>query len=60
MITVSSEAQNWDLPEQKRLPRSKFIRNAKQTEFFGGGQWREVTSPDGVTCCVTRLWGNAA
>lgn len=39
------------------LPRSDLIRNAQQAEFFGGGQWREVTSPDGVRCCVTRLWG---
>jgi hypothetical protein len=40
-----------------RLPRSLLIRNAEQTEFFGGGQWREVVSPDGVRCFVTRLWG---
>jgi len=36
------------------------MRNAKQVEFFGGGRWREVVSPDGVRCYVTRLWGNAA
>ena len=40
-----------------RIPRSKLIRNAQQAEFFGGGQWREVVSPDGVRCFVTRLWG---
>ncbi len=40
-----------------RLPRSVLIRNAKQTEFYGGGQWREVISPDGVRTFVTRLWG---
>jgi hypothetical protein len=40
-----------------RLPRSLLIRNAEGTEFYGGGQWQEVTSPDGVRCYVTRLWG---
>jgi hypothetical protein len=40
-----------------RLRRSDLIRNAQQTEFYGGGQWREVVSPDGVRCFVTRLWG---
>lgn len=37
--------------------RAAFIRNAVQTEFFGGGKWRKVVSPDGVVCYVTRLWG---
>jgi hypothetical protein len=38
-----------------RLRRSDLIRNAQQVEFFGGGQWREVVSPDGVRCYVTDL-----
>lgn len=37
--------------------RATLIRNAVQTEFFGGGQWREFVSTDGVPCYVTRLWG---
>jgi hypothetical protein len=41
----------------RRLSRSHLIRNAEQTEFYGGGQWREAISPDGVRCFVTRLWG---
>ncbi len=41
----------------ERSERSNLIRNAKQTEFFGGGEWRTVVSPDGVLCHVTRLWG---
>ena len=36
---------------------AKLIRNAIQTEHFGGGSWREVVSPDSVVCYVTRLWG---
>ena len=40
--------------------RATLIRNAKQVEFFGGGRWREVVSPDGVRCYVNRLWGKAA
>jgi hypothetical protein len=40
--------------------RASLIRNAIQTEFFGGGKWREVVSPDGVRCHVTRLWGKEA
>lgn len=40
--------------------RSVLIRNARQAEFFGGGRWREAVSPDGVACCVTRLWGKQA
>jgi len=40
-----------------RLRRSDLLRNAQQVEFFGGGQWREVVSPHGVRCFVTRLWG---
>jgi hypothetical protein len=40
-----------------RLRRSDLIRNAEHAEFHGGGQWREVVSPDGVRCFVTRLWG---
>jgi hypothetical protein len=43
------------LPEAKS--RSTLVNNAIQTEFFGGGRWREVISPDGVRCYVTRLWG---
>jgi hypothetical protein len=37
--------------------RATSIRNANQTEYFGGGSWREVVSPDGVVCYVSRLWG---
>jgi hypothetical protein len=37
--------------------RATLIRNAVQTEFFGGWQWREVISLDGVLSYVTRLWG---
>jgi hypothetical protein len=40
-----------------RLRRWELIRNAQQTEFYGGGQWREIVSPDGVRYFVTRLWG---
>ena len=40
--------------------RATLIRNAIQAEFFGGGKWREVVSPDGVRCYVTRLWGTDA
>jgi hypothetical protein len=40
--------------------RATLIRNAIQTEFFGGSKWREVVSPDGVRCHVTRLWGKEA
>jgi hypothetical protein len=40
--------------------RARLIRNAQQAEYFGGGQWREVISPDGVRCYVTRLRGKAA
>jgi hypothetical protein len=42
---------------EDRLRRSDLIRNAEHAEFYGGGQWREVVSPDGVRCYVTRLWG---
>jgi hypothetical protein len=35
----------------------KLLGNAVQTEFYGGGKWREVVSLDGVRCFVTRLWG---
>jgi hypothetical protein len=41
-----------------RPRHSDLIKNAQQAEFFGGGQWREVVSPDGVRCFVTRLWGD--
>jgi hypothetical protein len=44
-------------PEPKMPSRSRLINNANHNEFFGGGQWRGVVSPDGVTCYVTRLWG---
>jgi hypothetical protein len=37
--------------------RATLIRNAVETEFFGGGEWRQVVSPDGVVCYVTRIWG---
>ncbi len=43
-----------------RSDRLRLIRNAQQTEFFGGGQWREAVSPDGVRCFVTRLWGKSS
>jgi hypothetical protein len=49
-----------DFIDSKQAPkpdRATLIRNAMQAEFFGGGKWREVISPDGVRCCVTRLWG---
>jgi hypothetical protein len=40
------------------FPRSSLVNNAVQTEYFGGGRWHEIISPDGVRCYVTRLWGN--
>jgi hypothetical protein len=43
-----------DLLGQKS--RSRLINNAIQTEFFGGGKWERVVSPDGVVTDVTRLW----
>jgi hypothetical protein len=49
-----------DFIDSKQAPkpdRATLIRNAMQAEFFGGGKWREVISPDSVRCCVTRLWG---
>jgi hypothetical protein len=36
--------------------RSRLINNAVHTEFFGGGKWERMTSPDGVVTDVTRLW----
>jgi hypothetical protein len=36
--------------------RSRLINNAVQIEFFGGGHWQRVVSPDGVVTDVTRLW----
>jgi hypothetical protein len=36
--------------------RSRLINNAVQIEFFGGGHWQQVVSPDGVVTYVTRLW----
>jgi hypothetical protein len=42
------------LPPQKS--RSRLINNAVQIEFFGGGHWQQVVSPDGVVTNVTRLW----
>jgi hypothetical protein len=44
---------------EARIPRSSLVNNAIQTEYFGGGRWKEVTSPDGVRCYATRLWGNS-
>jgi hypothetical protein len=41
----------------RKLSRDELIRNARHNEYFGGGEWREVVSPDGVRCLVTRLWG---
>jgi hypothetical protein len=38
-------------------PFASAMHFAERTEFYGGGQWQEVTSPDGVRCYVTRLWG---
>ena len=37
------------------ISRSGLIPNAVPTEYFGGDKWREVISPDGVCCHVTRL-----
>jgi hypothetical protein len=37
--------------------RSRLINNAIHTEFFGGGKWERVVSPDGVVTDVTRLIG---
>jgi hypothetical protein len=46
------------LPDPKnRSLRATLRRNAIQSEYFGGGKWREVISPDGVRCYVTQLWG---
>jgi hypothetical protein len=42
---------------QGRFSRSSLVNNATRAEYFGGGQWREIISPDGVRCYVTRLWG---
>jgi hypothetical protein len=70
MTRTAHHSQNGERPQRSahstgikighkddRLPRSDLIRNAERTEFYGGGQWREVVSPDGVRCYVTRLWG---
>ena len=46
---VSNELQ---APESQ----SRLINNAAQIEFFGGGHWQQVVSPDGVATHVTRLW----
>ena len=46
-----------DRPSPIGAARSNLTRNAMHTEFFGGGRWREVVSPDGIVCYVTRLWG---
>jgi hypothetical protein len=40
---------------QGEKSRSRLIKNAIQTEFFGGGRWERVVSPDGVVTDVTRL-----
>jgi hypothetical protein len=70
MTRTAHHSQNGERPQRSahstgikidhkddRLPRSLLIRNAEQTEFYGGGQWREVVSSDGVRCFVTQLWG---
>ena len=36
--------------------QSRLINNAAQIEFFGGGHWQQVVSPDGVVTDVARLW----
>jgi hypothetical protein len=41
---------------QATKSRSSLINNAIQTEFFGGGKWVRVISPDDVAVDVTRLW----
>jgi hypothetical protein len=46
---VSNELQ---APESQ----SRLINNAAQIEFFGGGHWQQVVSPDGIATHVTRLW----
>jgi hypothetical protein len=46
-----------DFNEQPLPERSALIRNAQHTEYFGGGEWRKVESPDGVVCYVNRMWG---
>jgi hypothetical protein len=46
-----------DFNEQPLPERSTLNRNAKHTEYFGGGEWRKVESPDGVVCYVNRMWG---
>jgi hypothetical protein len=33
---------------------------AAQIEFFGGGHWQQVVSPDGVVTDVARLWPTTA
>jgi hypothetical protein len=46
--------------KETRLPdRKTLIRNAIETEFFGGGEWRVADNPDpnGARCHVTRIWG---
>jgi hypothetical protein len=53
-----SIGSKWPLKPDRAPSRATLIRNAVQTEFFGGGQWREVVSPDGVRSYVTRLWGD--
>jgi hypothetical protein len=45
---------------QPQESRSRLINNAIHTEFFGGGKWERVMSPDGVAVDVTRLWGQNA
>jgi hypothetical protein len=37
--------------------RNRLVHNALQTEYFGGGAWQMVVSPDGVACYVNRMWG---
>jgi hypothetical protein len=50
--------KNANGPNELRGPesRSSLINNAIHTEFFGGGKWERVVSPDGVVTDVTRLW----
>lgn len=38
-------------------PRIYGPRRVIEAELFRGGNWSSITSPDGVTVSVTRLWG---
>jgi hypothetical protein len=60
-VKLPSKSADFIGPKMPLRPdRASLIRNAIQTEFFGGGKWRELVSPDGVRCHVTRLWGKEA